>query len=367
MNENINLTEILKNCPKGTKLYSTVFGEVSIISTNAKFSYPIVVRINNNLQENFTAEGKLLIDCKDAECVLFPSKDQRDWSKFTAPWYKNKQKSANKIGPRFNVGDWIIYIKSKYIYKVEKKENYEYTLRHILGGSLCLPFSNEKLIREWNIQDAKDGDILVCNEEILIFKSYSVLSKCIYFYCWYNGHTNNFHSKEVVDILLPTENKIYPATKEQRDLLFQKIKEAGYKWNTETKTLENLIKPKFKVGDKIKHKKTNNVYEIIKVYDNSYGIAGFNWGILIKYQDEYELVNNKFDPKTLQPFDKVLVRDNNNCIWMATIFSHINNVIIYQYICTNSAYKYCIPYNDDTKYLVGTTLEVSEFYRYWED
>ena len=175
---------------------------------------------------------------------------------------------------------------------------------------MCLPFSNEELIRKWNIQDAKDGDILVCNKEILIFKSYSVLQEHIYFYCWYAGYTNNFYSKEVVDILSTTRDNIYPATKEQRDFLFQKIKEAGYKWNAETKTLENLIKPKFKVGDKIRHKETNNVYEIIKVYDNSYGIAGFNWGILIKYQDEYELVPNKFDTKTLKPFDKVLVRDN---------------------------------------------------------
>ena len=365
MNENINLTEILKNCPKGTKLYSPIFGEVSLINSNAKFPYPIVVRINNNLEESFTVEGKLLIDYKDAECVLFPSKDQKDWSKFTAPLYKNEQKSTNKIKPRFNVGDWIIYIKSKSIYQVEKKENYEYTLRYILGGSLCLPFSNEELIREWNIQDAKDGDILVCNKEILIFKSYSVITNLIYFYCWYDEHTNNFHSKEVIDILSTTRDNIYPATKEQRDLLFQKIKEAGYKWNAETKTLENLIKPKFKVGDKIKHKETNNVYEILKVYDNSYGIAGFNWGILIKYQDEYELVNNKFDPKILKPFDKVLVRDNYKECWLCMFFSHIvDGIHIYKYITIGSAFKYCIPYNDDTKHLVGTTEEAPNFYKY---
>ena len=79
------------------------------------------------------------------------------------------------------------------------------------------------------------------------------------------------------------------------------------------------------------------------------------------------LNKEKFDPKTLKPFDKVLVRDNKNCTWMATIFSHINNAIIYPYICINSAYKYCILYNDDTKHLVGTTEEAPDFYRYWED
>ena len=122
--------------------------------------------------------------------------------------------------------------------KLRKKENYEYTLRHILGGSLCLSFSNEKLIREWTIKDAKDGDILACNEEILLFKSYSVLQKRISLYCWYNGHTNNFHSKEVIDILLTTRNKVCPATKEQRDALMKVMNDAGYEWNADKKELK---------------------------------------------------------------------------------------------------------------------------------
>lgn len=359
MNKNIDLTK------EKAKAY-----DEAVERTKKSYDNGITEEIFSELKEGNDEKMRNFI-INELACLRATNKKDSDrYEELTnvITWLENQGKQyTDKNNPKFNIGDWIIYIKSKSIYQVEKKENYEYTLRYILGGSLCLPFSNEKLIREWNIQDAKDGDILVCNEEILIFKSYSVLSKCIYFYCWYDAHTNKFHSKEVVDILSTIRNNICPATKEQHDLLFQKIKEAGYKWNAEIKTLENLIKPKFKVGDKIKHKETNNVYEIIKVYDNSYGIAGFNWGILIKYQDEYELVNNKFDPKTLKPFDKVLVRDNKNCTWMATIFSHINNAIIYPYICTNSAYKYCIPYNDDTKYLVGTTLEVSEFYRYWED
>lgn len=142
-----------------------------------------------------------------------------------------KQKSADKIETTFNVGDWVVFIKSKSVYQVEKKENYEYTLRHILGGSLCLSFSDENLIREWTIQDAKDGDVLACNEEILLFKSYSELQGRISLYCWYNGHTNNFHSKEVIDILMTTTNKIYPATKEQRDALMKAMNDAGYEWD----------------------------------------------------------------------------------------------------------------------------------------
>ena len=155
-------------------------------------------------------------------------------------WLKKQGKNSTDKTPRFNVGDWVIYIKYKSIYQVEKKENYEYTLRYILGGSLCLPFSNEELIREWTIQDAKDGDVLACNEEILLFKSYSVMQGRISLYCWYNRHTNNFHSKDVIDTLLTTMNKVCPATKEQRDTLMKAMNDAGYEWDVEKKELKKL-------------------------------------------------------------------------------------------------------------------------------
>ena len=131
----------------------------------------------------------------------------------------------------------------------------------------------------------------------------------------------------------------------------------------------NKIEPKFKVGDRIRHKVTNkdDVYEITKVYDDSYSIAGFNWMIYIKYQDQYELVPNKFDPKTLKPFDKVLVSDEHHTRWRCSFFSHIVDQLHYKYFTSDSCYKFCIPYNDDTKHLVGTTNEAPEFYRYWED
>ena len=76
--------------------------------------------------------------------------------------------------------------------------------------------------------------------------------------------------------------------------------------------------------------------------------------------------NEKFDPKTLMPFDRVLIKD---VIWNAGIFSHYNkNVCYYSCECVGGTItKYCIPYNDDTKHLVGTTEEAPEYYRYWEE
>ena len=73
----------------------------------------------------------------------------------------------------------------------------------------------------------------------------------------------------------------------------------------------------------------------------------------------------KFDPKTFQPFDKVLVRDINSEKWKIQLFSHIiKDCFPYEYHCIGSCYNFCIPYNDDTKYLVGTFEEAPEFYRY---
>ena len=165
MNENIDLTKILKNCPKGTKLYSTVLGDVTFEEFVQGAIFPIIVFGKGGALESFTAEGKLLKDY-DGECTLFPSKEQRDWSKFTASWYKKE----------------------------------------------------------------------------------------------------------------------------------------------------------------------------------------------------------KFDPKTLKPFDKVLARDSHNAVWSCKWFSHIMDLSkFYKYATTGLLYKYCIPYNEDTKHLVGTIKEAPEYYRYWED
>lgn len=73
----------------------------------------------------------------------------------------------------------------------------------------------------------------------------------------------------------------------------------------------------------------------------------------------------KFNPKTLKPFDKILLRDECGK-WHCGSFSHINKDGNYKFGCFELKYKYYIPYNDETRYLVGTTDEAPEYYRYWE-
>ena len=82
------------------------------------------------------------------------------------------------------------------------------------------------------------------------------------------------------------------------------------------------------------------------------------------------LKKERFDPKTLKVFDMVLVRFDCG-VWSATLFSHLIDSKLankkYDIICCGSVYGYCIPYNDETKHLVGTKDEAPVFYRYWED
>lgn len=88
----MNIAEILKNCQKGMKLYSPLFGEVELnnVVDNEKYSITCITR--NVSFELFTSEGKYFLDYPDAECMLFPSRDQRDWRKFETPKTKTKSK-----------------------------------------------------------------------------------------------------------------------------------------------------------------------------------------------------------------------------------------------------------------------------------
>ena len=167
MNEKIDLTKILKDCPKGTKLYSIAYGDVEFEKITGSKVYPILIRIDEYHTASFPADGRICANY-NGECTLFPSKKQRDWSKFTASWLKKE----------------------------------------------------------------------------------------------------------------------------------------------------------------------------------------------------------RFNPKTLQPFDKVLVRDYNSCDWRCAFYSHQRETEesnLFRYATTTSSYVYCIPYNEDTKHLLGTKEEAPEFYRYWEN
>ena len=301
MNENIDLTKILKDCPKGTKLYSLTLGEVKLYKIEEDEDYPIVIETMTGQRFRLAQDGRHS-SIFDGECTLFPSKDQRDWKKFIPPC-------------KFKDGDIVATSSGSQVFILKRVEN---------GGK---------------------G------------------------YC-YIGYDLDY-------------NKLFPAgkwyfsrlaTEEEKRKFFDTIKSNGYKWNAETKTLEKLVKPKFKVGDKIvngfrKYIGASVVQGVIsEITDDKYIFTDSSY-ISISNQDSWKLVPDRFDPNTLKPFDRVLVRDYYTDKWVGSIFLHIEPEDDFHYVVCipNSTWKYCIPYNDDTKHLVGTTNNAPEFYRYWED
>ena len=133
MNENIDLTKILKNCPKGWKFYSSIYGNVTFNRIENDTHYPIVFlsidKRNMDRCGSVTRQGLSDFYC-NGECTFFPSKDQQDWSKFTAPWYKKDKFDPTTLQPFDKVlvkdtyNDWscelfscIVDTNSEYKYK----------------------------------------------------------------------------------------------------------------------------------------------------------------------------------------------------------------------------------------------------------
>ncbi len=239
----MDIAKILKNVPKGTKLYSPIFGEVELCEVDGEF-----IRINyTGFTAGFYSDGKYN---KNGECMLFPSRENRDWDNFY-------------ICP-FKKGDFIVkggLDSNKFIAIFSHLGGpYEYTTNY-----LCLL--------------SPDGK----------FKPKS-----------------DFGIGNVQEARLATES--------EKKKLLDTIKRNGYTWNSDTLTLEEVHK--------------YNIY-------------------------------------SLKPFDKVLARDTNINAWVCRIYSHYRNTSNYRYVCTDNSYIQCIPYNDDTEHLVGTTNDCPEYYKTW--
>ena len=145
MNENIDLTKILKDCPKDTKFYSSIFGEVKITIIKNDKNYPIAIfaadrsigplcRLSKNGKYNIQFDG---------ECTLFPSRDQRDWSKFAAPWLKKERFDPKTLKPFDRVitkpdnGDWHCSILSH-----REDNNIYYRMIDGYGYSYVIPYND---------------------------------------------------------------------------------------------------------------------------------------------------------------------------------------------------------------------------------
>lgn len=233
MENKINIAEILKDCPKGMELYSPVYGTVGLLKVAGNPVYPIMTATSIDRTGIFTSDGRLYENYPSAECLIFPSREMCDWTKF------------------FKRGDVVI-----------KK-----------GGGMAAVFDG------W----AND--------------TYTEFNTTINLYG--DGNTGE---EKVCDTLL-----FRKATEEECK---QFVKKA-----------ERILK-------------------------------------------------GKYDPDTLQvepvkatclfkPFDKVLVRDNDEGEWYANYFSHYKENNDCPYVCIDNSYIYCIPY-EGNEHLLGTTDPYTE-------
>lgn len=168
-----------------------------------------------------------------------------EWQKDWIAWLEKQgeQKPTDKVKPKFNVGDWVVWQDKCY------KVNYNgcgYELVDQNGLSTSLEYGTiDENAHLWTINDAKPGDVLACNNGwTCIFKTL-VNDETFSSYCfmdntkWFCETGSECHTLKE-EFVKAYNGKIYPATKEQRDLLFQKMKEAGYEWNAEKKELKKI-------------------------------------------------------------------------------------------------------------------------------
>lgn len=221
------------------------------------------------------------------------------------------------VEPKFKVGDWVVKKDGETFYGGNYAEQITLIEVDEKGKYIWLPsktWVDADDIRLWTIADAKLGDVITDGKLIVIFNKFEEPA--------YRQHIIAYVGLDLCGKLQITEDtwrlgigNAMPATKEQRDLLFAKMKEAGYTWDDEKKELRK-IKP-------------------------HYDIANF------------------------KPFDKVLGR---NCcrsgVWKADYFSHIhkNGKL---FVGIGYTWEQCIPFNDDTKHLLGTSNPCDEQYKNW--
>ena len=146
---------------------------------------------------------------------------------------QGEQKPANKIEQKFHEGDWIIF--NGWILHIDEVVDGYYRTTSIGGIHNSYDWNIDNAARLWTIQDAKDGDVLVASDgSLFIFAKVKDNSAYFHFSLCKDG------SKEISNgnLVWETANNCHPAIKEQRDLLFEKMEEAGYEWDAEKKELK---------------------------------------------------------------------------------------------------------------------------------
>lgn len=233
------------------------------------------------------------INRRDGKQVCVDASDYRRWADWlyrqaveNIPNVKSDKEITDNIEPKFKVGDWVVYNDAN-VYQV-KEIDYtnlipRYELKNVDRDKLSVPFTSDYNLKNWTIKDAKNGDVLITIDDKCPFIYKGCLdSKHPNFpvaYCGLDSEGCFCHNGDEFNQWWVDE-EVQPAIKEQRDLLFQKMKEAGYSFDFETKELKK---------DEIKIKAGRN-YRCTKTHI----YAGLDWFEGTKYYayEDYSLVNN---------------------------------------------------------------------------
>ena len=307
----------------------------------------------------------------EGNCVCPATKQERDllftkMRKVGYEWDEKKKELRNIIEPNFKVGDWVVtdYGKVSQVVSVDKDGD-GYTLDDgvYFSGSWC------DMYHHWTIQDVKDGDVLTDDKKIVIFSKFEepTRKQCIMAYAGLDLCGKLQITKDTKDSWRLAVDRIRPANKKECDLLFAKLKDEFYEWDASKKELKRSIKPKFKLHDIIM--RGSNLYGMrtIMHVNNEKMTYGLSYGKDIPFseQDSWHLANSHYFINNFKPFDKVLVRDDDNECWMPSLFGWVDRGLQDgKFVCGTSDWEQCIPFKGNEK-LVGTTNPCAQEYVNW--
>jgi hypothetical protein len=220
----------------------------------------------------------------------------------------------------------------------------------------------------------------IFKEEFLYDGRYEMNGECMIFPSKEQRDWNKFHKFKVGDVIQDEDGYRVEITEVNIDdecygyisKIINGIGGISFKEQDDWELVSDEIKPKFKVGDKIKRKNTNEEHTITEVTEDryEYSITKYCDGyITIKSQDEWELVNNKFDISTLVPFEsRVLVRDNESHAWKPAIWGFLDeNCGNHLYgVVGGNWFVMCIPF-EGKEHLRGKIGDCDKFYQTWKE
>ena len=207
------------------------------------------------------------------------------------------------VEPKFKVGDWIVSNGKLYVYQIEEINEFVVKVREINGETFVVNVNCLKDAHLWTIQDAKDGDVLAAHECLVLFKEIDGLNiKC---YCTYHymGSNPSFY----VDTL-QNKTAFYPATKEQHNLLFQKMHEAGFEWDVEKKELNKIGQKSNEWSEEDGNKPNGGI--VMEDFNDGNGFYKVNLAYLNKEQvEEIEELVKRWDLQPKGNEDESIIND----------------------------------------------------------